>query len=265
MVIVLKCILCFSSLEKPSDKNRIDGRGEFKVLNELLDLPTVIVRCSEHICKKCLTVLKRRRGLKENLKQLDKDIKENYERTLKENKNDNILHATSKCKLAYQDSLVDKADVKRPESMQTVGPNVLFNSYPDHPIRASRGSTKFLCTNARGPGKFFLTNARGSGKSYSTNARGREFCFQPCHQSIKFIVSDVVNCFNIWYCEGTQGFLILLTLSLSCSSKIFCLVDFVAVAVKAMNPVCLVTSDRLSFKLPYQAMNGFSSFSAVPL
>ena len=33
---------------------------------------------------------------------------------------------------------------------------------------------------------------------------GREFCFQPCHRSIEFIVSDVVNCFNIWYSEGTQ-------------------------------------------------------------
>ena len=121
MAIVLKCILCFSSLEKPSDKNRVDGRGEFKVLNELLDLPTVIIRCSDHICKKCLTVLKRRKGLKENLKQLDKDIKENYERTLEENKIDNIPQATSKRKLAYQDSLVDKADVIQPESMQTVG------------------------------------------------------------------------------------------------------------------------------------------------
>ena len=33
---------------------------------------------------------------------------------------------------------------------------------------------------------------------------GQEFCFQPCHRSIEFIVSDVVNCFNIWYSEVTQ-------------------------------------------------------------
>ena len=46
---------------------------------------------------------------------------EKYERTLKENKIDNIPQATSKRKLAYQDLLVDKADVIQPESMQTVG------------------------------------------------------------------------------------------------------------------------------------------------
>ena len=70
--------------------------------------------------------------------------------------------------------------------------------------RASRGSTKFLCTNARGPGKFFLTNARGPGKSYWTNTRGPGILFSALPSKYKFIVSDIVNCFNIWYSEGTQ-------------------------------------------------------------
>ena len=81
----LKCILCFSLLEKPNDRTKVDGRGDFKAADELSELPVSISRTSEHICRKCLSQLKKWRGLKESLSKLDKEIVEAY--TLKCNEN----------------------------------------------------------------------------------------------------------------------------------------------------------------------------------
>ena len=67
-----------------------------------------------------------------------------------------------------------------------VGCYVSFNSYPDHPPRAARGSTKIPCSNARGPGTekmhipshFIMKSSqycqmpRGSGKNWQSNAQG---------------------------------------------------------------------------------------------
>ncbi len=80
-LLILKCICCQTYLEKPSDRNRVESRGGFNVLREIKDLPIVVLMRSEYICKQCLGLLKRRSGLKENLRKLDKDIENLYERT----------------------------------------------------------------------------------------------------------------------------------------------------------------------------------------
>ena len=77
---LLKCIFCQTCLEKPSDRNRVESRGGFNVLQEINDLTIVVLRRSEYICKRCLGLLKRRQGLKDNLRKLDKEIENLYER-----------------------------------------------------------------------------------------------------------------------------------------------------------------------------------------
>ena len=61
----LVCILCFERLTRPCDRNFVDGRGVFRALDELSDLPFVVRNDYRYICKHCLGVLKKRNGLKD--------------------------------------------------------------------------------------------------------------------------------------------------------------------------------------------------------
>ena len=76
----LLCLLCFSSIIKPQDKNLVkSSRTEFSVKEELESLPfTVQIEYSQHICRKCLGQLKKRRALIRNLSNLDALIFDNY-------------------------------------------------------------------------------------------------------------------------------------------------------------------------------------------
>ena len=74
----LICILCFESLVRPCDRNFVDGRGAFKVLDELNDLPFVVRIDFKHICKHCLGMLKKRNALKKSVEQLDEKLLTDY-------------------------------------------------------------------------------------------------------------------------------------------------------------------------------------------
>lgn len=76
----LLCVLCFSSIVKPQDKNLVKSpRTEFSVEEELKSLPFVVqIEYSQHICRKCLGQLKKRRALLRNLSNLDALISNNY-------------------------------------------------------------------------------------------------------------------------------------------------------------------------------------------
>ena len=58
------CVLCFSSIEKQSDRNLVRGRGKFNVYEEIISLQFTVHDTIHHICKQCLGKLQRRRGLR---------------------------------------------------------------------------------------------------------------------------------------------------------------------------------------------------------
>ena len=58
------CVLCFSSIEKQSDRNLVRGRGKFNVYEEIISLQFTVHDPSHHICKQCLRKLQKRRGLR---------------------------------------------------------------------------------------------------------------------------------------------------------------------------------------------------------
>ena len=66
------CILCFETLSKPTDRNLVEGKGNVKA--ELNNLPFVVLASSSYICKSCLGLIKKRRGLKKKLSQLDGNL-----------------------------------------------------------------------------------------------------------------------------------------------------------------------------------------------
>ena len=66
-----KCTLCFSDILKNSDRNLVEGKGGFKVKEELLTLPFKIEVNSPYICKSCVWKLKKRRGVINNLKEVE--------------------------------------------------------------------------------------------------------------------------------------------------------------------------------------------------
>lgn len=70
------CVLCFEALSKTTDRNLIDGKSKVNV--ELDDLPFVVHRSSPYICKQCLTVVKKRKSLKEKLLETDERLTSLY-------------------------------------------------------------------------------------------------------------------------------------------------------------------------------------------
>ena len=52
------CVLCFSSIEKQSDRNLVRGRGKFNVYEEIISLQFTVHDTSHHICKQCLKTTK---------------------------------------------------------------------------------------------------------------------------------------------------------------------------------------------------------------
>ena len=45
------CVLCFSSIEKQSDRNLVRGRGKFNVYEEIISLQFTVHDTSHHICE----------------------------------------------------------------------------------------------------------------------------------------------------------------------------------------------------------------------
>ncbi len=70
------CVLCFELLSKPTDRNFIDGNN--KVYEELDDLPFVVKHTSLYIRKRCLTVIKKQRWLKNKVTEINKSLEALY-------------------------------------------------------------------------------------------------------------------------------------------------------------------------------------------
>ena len=71
------CVLCFSPIVN-HNKNIVQGRGHFKVFEEISSLQFVVHCPSRYICKSCVTKLRKRRGLHDNLKKIDEDLFNDY-------------------------------------------------------------------------------------------------------------------------------------------------------------------------------------------
>ena len=57
------CVLCFSLIEKQSDRNLVRGRGKFNVYEEIISLQFTVYDTSHRICEQCMRKLQKRRGL----------------------------------------------------------------------------------------------------------------------------------------------------------------------------------------------------------
>ena len=71
-------MLCFSPIVNHNDKNLVQGRGQFKVFEEISSLQFVVHCTSPYICKSCVAKLRKRRRLHDNLKKIDEAILNDY-------------------------------------------------------------------------------------------------------------------------------------------------------------------------------------------
>ena len=72
------CVLCFRNVVKPQERYLIEGKGKFNVTEELNSLPFDVKISTKFICKRCLSTLKKRRGLVENLRDIDNEFERIY-------------------------------------------------------------------------------------------------------------------------------------------------------------------------------------------
>ncbi len=73
------CVFCFGLLEKLTDRNFVESRGEFKVNLEFDSLPFVVRKeFSRHICKQCLGQFKKRYSLKNKLREIEENLQSLY-------------------------------------------------------------------------------------------------------------------------------------------------------------------------------------------
>ena len=73
-------IVCSKNIINHQERYLVKGRGKFNVAQELLSLKFTRENPCEHICKSCLALLKKRRGLVENLSKIEKELQELFDR-----------------------------------------------------------------------------------------------------------------------------------------------------------------------------------------
>ena len=61
-----------------NDKNLVQGRGQFKVFEEISSLQFVVHCTSPYTCKSCFANFRKRRGLHDNLKKINEDLFNDY-------------------------------------------------------------------------------------------------------------------------------------------------------------------------------------------
>ena len=71
------CVLCATNIVKNCDKNLVVGRKNtvFNVREEILSLECEVVINTDYICRNCLAILKKRRALLTNLREVNKTIR----------------------------------------------------------------------------------------------------------------------------------------------------------------------------------------------
>ncbi len=73
------CVLCFGETKLKQDKNRVFGQSAFPVAEELLSLEfKVDIENAQYICRSCVQLLKKRRGILNNLHRVNCTIQEKY-------------------------------------------------------------------------------------------------------------------------------------------------------------------------------------------
>ena len=60
------------------DKNLVQGRGQFKIFEEISSLQFVVHFTSPYICKSSVAKLRKRRGLHDNLKKIGEELFNDY-------------------------------------------------------------------------------------------------------------------------------------------------------------------------------------------
>ena len=75
------CIFCLESLSKATDYNLVDGKGKWST--ELRDFQFIVSAVSPYITKQCLALVKKRKNLKDNLRQLDEKLTSLYKQKCK--------------------------------------------------------------------------------------------------------------------------------------------------------------------------------------
>lgn len=79
-----QCILCFKLIcSNSSDRNYVRGKSNIQV--ELEDLTFVVTESSDYICQKCVSLVKKRRTLKNKLAEIDESLLLQYRKGAKEN------------------------------------------------------------------------------------------------------------------------------------------------------------------------------------
>ena len=79
------CVFCFRLLEKLTDRNFVESRGEFEVSLEFDCLPFVVRNeVSRHICKQCPGQLKKRYSLKKKLGEIEENLHSLYRKNCTE-------------------------------------------------------------------------------------------------------------------------------------------------------------------------------------
>lgn len=73
------CVLCFNEIKLKQDKNLVFGKSVFPVAEELLSLEfKVDIENVQYICRTCVQLLKKRRGILNNLHRINCTIQEKY-------------------------------------------------------------------------------------------------------------------------------------------------------------------------------------------
>ena len=73
------CVLCFGETRLKQDKNRVFGQSAFPVAQELLSLEFELdIKNAQYICRSCVQLLKRRRGILNNLNRINCIIQEKH-------------------------------------------------------------------------------------------------------------------------------------------------------------------------------------------
>jgi hypothetical protein len=74
-----RCVLCNELFSRPKDKYLIQGRSKENLLFELESLPfTVDLSSSKHLCRRCVNVLKKRRSLILQVREIENGLKAKY-------------------------------------------------------------------------------------------------------------------------------------------------------------------------------------------
>ena len=66
--------VCYIFWAKHNDRNVVEGRGVFKVTDEIASLDFAVTHASPYICRTCVGKLRKQRALTNNLRNVEEEI-----------------------------------------------------------------------------------------------------------------------------------------------------------------------------------------------